>query len=136
MPMRTLHCAVAQQQFHCLSSSHHCRWKLHSLICRGVADFMRTVGSSVRLALSTASSVLRRASQAPGSLPPASSMVAQQPSPEDGSSSPATAGPATKSLHPTGSQQVDTLQRGEGAPGSQLAGQASWDSDAAQTLYR
>ena len=97
---------------------------------------MRTVGSSVRLALNTASSVLRSTSQATGALPFGSGMAAQQPSPEDNWPSPAAAGPAQELLQPTGSQQVDTLQQGEGAPGSQLAGQASWDSDAAQTLYR
>ena len=91
---------------------------------------MRTVGSSVRLALNTASSMLRGASQEPGALPPGSSMAGRQPWPEDDWLSLAAAGPAQELLQPTGSQQVDTLQQGEGPPGSQLAGQASWDSDA------
>ena len=121
---------------HCLSPLRHRHWKLHSIVCRGVADFMRTVGSSVRLALNTASSVLRSTSQAVGALPTGSSMAAEQPSSEDDLWFPAAAGPAQELLQPTGSQQVDTLQQTEGAPGSQLAGQASWDSDAAQTLYR
>ena len=97
---------------------------------------MRTVGSSVRLALNTASSMLRGASQELGALQPGFSMAAQQPRPEDEWSSLAAVGPAQELLQPTGSQQVDAWQQGDGAPGSQLAGQASWDSDAAQTLYR